>query len=165
MKKILKYALLFATFALPSMSVFAQDDIYYSPDDDPEESEEQTEKVAESVSVPESYTSEKVSRHAYDKDTLIAYDDSDYVYSRRLNRFHDADLPVYTSETATDADGNVTNIYVINGSPYYTYYRPGWSWGWSWNYGYWGYYDPWWDGYYYRHSCYWGPGWGYYGYG
>ncbi|MCQ2207135.1 MAG: hypothetical protein MJZ02_02800 [Paludibacteraceae bacterium] len=165
MNKTLKLALAFATFALPSFSGFAQDDIYYNPDEDPEVSEEQVEQEAQ----PAQNTAQ-VSRHAYDTDTLIASDASDYVYSRRLNRFHDADLPVYTSESAnTDGDVNVTNIYVINENPYYTYYRPGWSWRWGYYTGYYGYgyytnYDPWWDGYYYRHSSYWGPGWGYYGY-
>lgn len=164
MSKTFKYyALLFATFTVPSISVFAQDDIYYSDDDEPEEAEEVVKQTT--VQSDDGYANESVSRHANDKDTLIAYDDSDFVYSRRLNRFHDADLPVYTSASDVDANGNITNVYVINGNPYYTYYRPGWAW--SWNYGYstyWGLYDPWWDGYYYRHSCYWGPGWGYYGY-
>jgi hypothetical protein len=143
MNKNLIIAVFCSSLLLPTFA-HAQDDIYYSEKDEKAEEEAYAKQQAEEAAM-QRY---EASKYANDTDSLIAYDDSDYIYTRRLNKYHDADMPVYESTNGNSNNQGTTNVYIMGANPYYCYYSPGWHYSWSWGLT-WG--DPWYNTYY---SCY-----------
>ncbi|MCM1032207.1 MAG: hypothetical protein NC405_00460 [Odoribacter sp.] len=93
-----------------------------------------------------------------------------FAYTRRLERFYNSDIvngsgdqdliDYYYAEPATSD----VNIYVVNASPWSSWYTPSWYWNsWYYPYNYYGYgwYDPWYSwSWGWRPSWGWGPSWG-----
>lgn len=104
-------------------------------------------------------------------DTILVERGDDYTYTDRLNRFHDAGIPMYESDDAaveSVSTPSSTNIYLIGSSfdydpwgwSYYHTYYPYYShrfyhWPYSdyyWNHGYYGLYYGWGCHPYYAHN-------------
>ena len=58
-------------------------------------------------------------------DTVMVEKGDDYTYTDRLNRFHDAGIPMYTVEEVEGSDSPTTTTVYINSYPYYY----GYYWG------------------------------------
>jgi len=167
MKNKTKAITLFAVslFFCP-LAFFAQvDDIYYSKKDaenDAAKIEAQKREREQQIQAAKNKQRSKVviedTDEYVDNEPIIVTDENDYVYSQRLNKYHNADINIYT-DTDDYADmtlsGNgTTNIYIINSGYRYGYNSPYWGfgfWGSTWAYDPW-YYNPWW---YYRPYSYW----------
>lgn len=114
------------------------------------------------------YNRHGLSQTASSVDSL--YDNDEFAYTRRIERFHNPDVVVNTKDEelieyyyeTEPASQSTVNIYV-NNSPWWNwnspYYYSSWAWrpyyntfwGPSWS---WGFYDPW-----YSWSWGWGPSW------
>ena len=196
-----------AAMALPAVAQDYEDDIYYNPDKAKKVAPAPA-RTAEtpaapvytgSVSYPaaDTYTPapgaglqmsvDEYNRHtpaaatAADSAT-VAPGNSDFTYTRRIERFHNPDVIeetgdeelaeyYYATEQPTVINVNVIDIdpwdwwgpspawrYSAWYSPYWNpYYNYAWNWGWgpAWNWGWGGWYDPYWSW-----SWGWGPSWG-----
>ena len=145
-----------------SLTSFAQiDDIYFSRQD----AEREAAQIAAQRHIREQQALAVQNNRARvvvidENDPLIVSDENDFIYSQRLNRFHNADINIYTDtddfEDVTFSGGGVTNIYITNG---FGHPNP---WGWNnsfyFGFGVWGnswVHNPWWWG-----NPWWGTSWG-----
>lgn len=180
-----------ALMGLSSLAASAQDyyddDIYYSPSKAAEKQKKEAEKraalekaeaerfkadfttVSPGTTMPRSVDVDTYNRNGGFlvpvEEGADSIADTDFSYTRRIERFHNPDVVTETGDTAliqyyyATQPANI-NVYVVDADPFYSL-NP-----WAWRYGYpyaWGYnpyyygwgYDPYWS-----FSWGWGPAWG-----